>query len=158
MDKKKGLIVLLTIIVIGSVIALIAYMTLNKNPDSDNEVSDTSNTTQNGEVPSSTNPTIPKDFKTVDTKEGTVIEDNDGNQFVWIPVDGENIKLSRRTFLNGKMTEAALNETIDRIYYGEESTFACIYKYKKQEDKYQYCIDAFKESVEKYRRLLCVKI
>ena len=57
------------------------------------------------------NPVIPVGFKTVPTKDaswnstngiqvdgwndGLVIEDKDGNQFVWVPVDGTNVKYER---------------------------------------------------------------
>ena len=60
--------------------------------------------TINGEEPSATNPTIPEGFKPIDTdtsswgdgtnppsasdvNNGLVIQDNEGNEFVWIPVE-----------------------------------------------------------------------
>jgi len=53
------------------------------------------NSTINGEKASADNPVIPKGFKhltgTVDT--GFVIQDEAGNEFVWIPVNGTTIKL-----------------------------------------------------------------
>ena len=75
---------------------------------------------------------IPKDFKvTNDTKkvnEGIVIEDDDGNQFVWIPV-GEvsngsttkTVKLSRYTFASdGTPTEEETNPIIKGSYNYQE--------------------------------------
>ena len=63
------------------------------------------NKTIDGLAPSYKNPIVPVGFKTVDTSakwgegdswnNGLVIEDEDGNQFVWIPVDGTNIKYER---------------------------------------------------------------
>lgn len=73
--------------------------------------------TIDGKTASSTNPIIPAGFKPVDTNatvwgggeqaptianvnEGLVIEDKDGNQFVWVPVDGTNIKYEQHTYSN----------------------------------------------------------
>ncbi len=75
----------------------------------------TESSTINGEEPSSNNPTIPAGFKPVNTEtsnwgdgtsapteesvnEGLVIEDGQGNQFVWIPVDGINLKYEKHTY------------------------------------------------------------
>ena len=62
--------------------------------------------TINGAAPAYNNPIVPVGFKPVDTvsavwgssdgwNNGLVIEDTDGNQFVWIPVDGSNVKYER---------------------------------------------------------------
>jgi len=59
----------------------------------------TTNTTVNGAMASYSNPIIPKDFKAInedaiwpiDWNKGLVIEDANGNQFVWVPVDGTNV-------------------------------------------------------------------
>ncbi len=79
----------------------------------------TQNSTINGRTKGTAfNPVIPKDFKplednttggaiwgdgsTAPTREavssGLVIENKDGSQYVWVPVDGTEIKLSRYTF------------------------------------------------------------
>ena len=83
----------------------------------------TKNSTINGEKGSAFNPEIPKGFKPVNeepanwgegttpptaeaVKAGLIIEDEEGNQFVWIAVDGETVKLNRYTFAtNGTETE-----------------------------------------------------
>ncbi len=59
----------------------------------------TENSTVNGQAPEYNNPIIPKGFKAIndgtkwptDWNKGLVIEDVNGNQFVWVPVDGNNI-------------------------------------------------------------------
>ncbi len=59
----------------------------------------TENSTVNGQAPEYNNPIIPKGFKAIndgtkwptDWNKGLVIEDVNGNQFVWVPVDGINI-------------------------------------------------------------------
>ena len=75
----------------------------------------TENSTINGGTPEAFNPEIPKGFKPVDVdtaiwgdgstqptqeavKAGLIIEDEEGNQFVWIAVDGETVKLGRYEF------------------------------------------------------------
>ena len=74
--------------------------------------------TINGEKGTSLNPTIPGGFKPVNVgtanwgngesaptaeavSAGLVIEDSQGNQFVWVPVDGTNVKYERHTYTNG---------------------------------------------------------
>ena len=81
--------------------------------------------TINGESPSSNNPTIPAGFKPVDTETsswgdgttapteeavnaGLVIEDEDGNQFVWIPVDGTNLKYEKHTYETTSVEDTVL--------------------------------------------------
>ncbi len=59
----------------------------------------TANSTVNGQDPSYSNPIIPKGFKAIndgtkwptDWNNGLVIEDVNGNQFVWVPVNGDNV-------------------------------------------------------------------
>lgn len=67
------------------------------------------NVTINNGEPSCLNPVVPVGFKAVNTTDakwydlptptdwnkGLVIEDVDGNQFVWVPVDGNNIKYEK---------------------------------------------------------------
>ncbi|MDD2376826.1 MAG: hypothetical protein PHD15_05230 [Clostridia bacterium] len=63
----------------------------------------TENTTVNGEAATCQNPIVPKGFKAIndgtvwptDWNEGLVIEDSSGNQFVWVPVDGENVPYTK---------------------------------------------------------------
>lgn len=98
----------------------------------------TKNSTVNGNMPSYSNPIVPKGFKAVDVttgdntinsnakwtdvngyKYGLVIEDEEQNQFVWVAVDGSNVKLDRYNFsVNGVATSAgtATKET----YYIEQ--------------------------------------
>jgi len=61
------------------------------------------NATVNGRIYSYKNPIIPKGFKAIndgavwptDWNTGLVIEDVAGNQFVWVPVDGTNVKYEK---------------------------------------------------------------
>jgi len=58
------------------------------------------NSTVNGRAPSYNNPIIPKGFRAINTttiwptdwNTGLVIEDASANQFVWVPVDGTDVK------------------------------------------------------------------
>ena len=64
-------------------------------------------------------------------EEGIVIEDENGNQFVWIPVGGYKVStsinstgkltnnLSRRTFTSSKSTTVTGDNVIESYYYGE---------------------------------------
>ena len=102
-------------------------------------------TTINKEAPSANNPTIPAGFKPVDTdkakwdtesseptqidvNEGLVIEDKEGNQFVWIPV--ETVVATNITEANSNKAMAIksgekytgliydfTNNTVDNTYY-----------------------------------------
>ncbi len=84
----------------------------NNNNNEDNHIAVVgtivtySNKTIDGEDPAYNNPIIPVGFKAVNTTDATwgnqdawnnglVIEDEDGNQFVWIPVDGTTITYAR---------------------------------------------------------------
>jgi|GEM_PF-761019 len=68
----------------------------------------TENTTINGKVAAYNNPIIPKGFKAIndgavwptDWNLGLVIEDAAGNQFVWVPVDGTNVRYEKWCTLN----------------------------------------------------------
>ncbi len=63
----------------------------------------TENATVNGKVATYQNPLIPKGFKAIndgatwptDWNKGLVIEDVNGNQFVWVPVDGTNVTYTK---------------------------------------------------------------
>ena len=108
----------------------------------------TANSTINGKIPSFYNPVIPKGFKAVDTEQdetidekakwgeqnaylyGLVIEDANGNQFVWVPV--ENMEIFKRT----DWRKNAPAETISEIYKEpeeneEEAYQKMYYKVKK---------------------------
>ena len=75
--------------------------------------------------------TIPGGFKIASDsgtkiEEGIVIEDNAGNQFVWIPVgtyqtsSGQKINnLSRRRFTSSEATEINGDDVLDEYFYGE---------------------------------------
>ena len=75
----------------------------------------TKKSTVNGEAAAYNNPVIPKGFKAIndgtvwptDWNTGLVIEDINGNQFVWVPVDGINVPYAK---WNGAVTsvDAAL--------------------------------------------------
>ena len=88
-------------------------------------------------------------------EEGIVIEDGDGNQFVWIPtgtynvtmaVDSDDTKdgkmtnnLSRRTFTSTGATEVNGDSVIESYYYGEGDSRSVAYNQ----------IGAFKDSVSR---------
>ena len=86
------------------------------------------NSTINGGEPNAFNPEVPKGFKPVDIddavwgdgstppseeseKKGLVIEDEEGNQFVWIAVDGINVKLRRYVFTETGEIDEELSKT-----------------------------------------------
>lgn len=111
--------------------------TLPGNPDTTTGIF-RENSTINGEEGDATNPEIPKGFKPVDVgeakwgtqegyKKGLVIQDNIGNQFVWVPIDGSTIVLNRYRYgVQGDFSEnrdgAALGDTIYINYYQELKT------------------------------------
>ena len=88
-------------------------------------------------------------------EEGIVIEDSDGNQFVWIPtgtynvtmaVDSDDTKdgkmtnnLSRRTFTSSGATEVSGDTAINTYWYGEGNSNSVAYSQ----------IGAFKDSVSR---------
>ena len=102
----------------------------------------TENSTINGKIPSFYNPVIPKGFKAINTEQdetidekakwgeqnaylyGLVIEDSNGNQFVWVPV--ENMEIFKRTDWH----KNAPSEEISDIYVEPEEN-------EKAEEAYQ---------------------
>lgn len=83
---------------------------------------------------------IPKGFKVPEdsgtkVEEGVVIEDLEGNQFVWVPIgeyensSGENKinNLTRRLFLKAGPQEINGDDLIGEYYYGEGNVNSCIY-------------------------------
>ena len=76
----------------------------------------TRNVTVNGETAMYSNPIVPKGFKAIndgtvwptDWNLGLVIEDINGNQFVWVPIDGINVTYTKwdgvTTYLNSSAT------------------------------------------------------
>ncbi len=93
----------------------------------------TKNSTINGEAAEAFNPEIPKGFKPVNletanwgngstppseeaVKAGLVIEDEEGNQFVWVAVDGEIVKLNRYNFASdGTESEYTANDYVEEV-------------------------------------------
>ena len=67
------------------------------------DVKATENTTINGQAASYNNPIIPKGFKAINDgtvwptgwNDGLVIEDVNGNQFVWVPVNGSTVTYAK---------------------------------------------------------------
>lgn len=92
------------------------------------------------------NPYIPNGFKVIvsNYKEGLVISDEVGNEYVWIPIN--NTKISRKEFKNGEITNIDKDGVIDRIYYGEEVKYSKLYNYA--ENNPDYSIDKFIDSVK----------
>lgn len=124
------------------------------------------NSTINGEVPSYSNPIIPKGFRAVDrtsgddtiletakwgTKEGyksgLVIEDEKANQYVWVPVDGEIIQLNRYIFNTDGTAKIVGTETKYDIYV-EQNLETAVYKLEYG-NKVAKDINKFIQSVEK---------
>lgn len=93
----------------------------------------TSNRTVNGLPATYNNPIIPKGFKAVNTSttwptgwnDGLVIEDSNGNQFVWIPVDGTDVKYEKWCIKNIQYTST----TDDNLPVGITNELAQITKY-----------------------------
>ncbi len=118
----------------------------------------TENSTINGGTSEAFNPEIPKGFKPKDegsaewgdgttspTEEavqaGLIIEDAEGNQFVWVAVDGIKVKLNRYSFAeNGVGTEQG-EDSIERCYEATSSN---------QGNTVAKDIDAFKTSVAEH--------
>ena len=135
--------------------------TPENKPNPDENGMYTKNSTINGEKATAFNPEIPKGFKpvnvdtanwgngsTVPTEEavkaGLIIEDAEGNQFVWIAVDGEVVKLNRYDFANDG-TESELTRT-DCLEEDATNT-ANLRKYGNMIAR---DINAFKESVAEH--------
>ncbi len=76
------------------------------------------NVTINGQAAAYNNPIIPKGFKAVNTtttwptdwNSGLVIEDEAGNQFVWVPVDGVNVPYAKWTTTNIAWNHASISD------------------------------------------------
>lgn len=88
-------------------------------------------------------------------RNGLVIQDEKGNQFVWVPT--QDIELSRRTFTEDG--SALVNESEEitevdgNVFYGEENENSCLNKYNilnESDSQYVYSIKYFKESVDRY--------
>lgn len=124
------------------------------------------NSTINGEVPSYSNPIIPKGFRAVDrtsgddtiletakwgTKEGyksgLVIEDEKANQYVWVPVDKEVVILSRYTFGADGTQNKISADTKDNKYV-EQNMVGAVYSLQYG-NKVAKDINKFIQSVEK---------
>lgn len=124
------------------------------------------NSTINGEVPSYSNPIIPKGFRAVDrtsgddtiletakwgTKEGyksgLVIEDEKANQYVWVPVDKEVVILSRYTF-GADGTENKVSADTKDNKYVEQNMVGAVYSLQYG-NKVAKDINKFIQSVEK---------
>ena len=92
------------------------------------------NSTIDGQNPIYSDPVIPAGFVPVNTTDanwnnissgswnnGLVIQDSYGNQFVWVPVDGSNVKY-QKDFTFPSAYSASYSNTIDGTFiYGDES-------------------------------------
>lgn len=94
------------------------------------------NTTIDGQLPSYNNPIIPAGFFPVNTdvkwngvsaenkdinaawNQGLVIQDNYGNQFVWVPIDGQNVTYQKIFTFNSDYAATAVNTTDDSFPEG----------------------------------------
>lgn len=117
-------------------------------------------TTINGVGKGANNPTIPVGFKTVDTdgaswgdgttapspdavSAGLVIEDKEGNQFVWVPVDGTTIKYEKHAYVTTSTEDTSSTADTGN---GNWKT----YRYRKYSDWKDDTAEGNKTSVEKY--------
>lgn len=124
------------------------------------------NSTINGGEPSYSNPIIPKGFRAIDRtsgddtisegakwgteegyKNGLVIEDEKANQYVWIPVDGEIVEISRYIF-NEDGTESKVSADTKYNTYVEQNMVGAVYSLEYG-NKVAKDINKFIESVEK---------
>lgn len=106
------------------------------------------NSTIDGRIPCFYNPVIPQGFKAIGNEEdetidekakwgeqnaylyGLVIEDKNGNQFVWIPV--ENMEIFKRTDWQKNAPKETIDETyVEPIENEEEDYYKMYYKVKK---------------------------
>ena len=103
--------------------------------------------TIDGRIPCFYNPIIPQGFKAIGNKEdktideqanwgeqnaylyGLVIEDKNGNQFVWVPV--ENIEIFKRTDWQKNIPQEAIDNTYVEPIENEEEYYKMYYKVKK---------------------------
>lgn len=106
------------------------------------------NSTIDGRIPCFYNPVIPKGFKAITMQEdktidenakwgeqtaylyGLVIEDENGNQFVWIPV--ENMDIFKRTDWQKNLPKETIDATyVEPLEEEEEAYYQMYYKVKK---------------------------
>lgn len=106
------------------------------------------NSTIDGRIPCFYNPVIPKGFKAITMQEdktidenakwgeqtaylyGLVIEDENGNQFVWIPV--ENMDIFQRTDWQRNLPKETIDSTyVEPLEEEEEAYYQMYYKVKK---------------------------
>lgn len=106
------------------------------------------NSTIDGRIPSFYNPVIPQGFKAITTDEdktidekakwgaqnaylyGLVIEDKNGNQFVWVPV--ENMDIFKRTDWQKNVAKETIDKTyVEPLEEEEEAYQKMYYKVKK---------------------------
>lgn len=106
------------------------------------------NSTIDGRIPCFYNPVIPQGFKAIGNEEdktidekakwgeqnaylyGLVIEDKNGNQFVWVPV--ENMEIFKRTDWQKNAPKEAIDATyVEPIEDEEEEYYKMYYKVKK---------------------------
>lgn len=106
------------------------------------------NSTIDGRIPCYYNPVIPQGFKAIGNEEdetidekakwgeqnaylyGLVIEDNNGNQFVWVPV--ENIDIFKTTDWQKNAPKETIDETyVEPVETEEDEYYKMYYKVKK---------------------------
>ena len=131
----------------------------------------TENSTINGGEAEAFNPEIPKGFKPVNVetaewgnettppteeavKAGLIIEDEEGNQFVWIAVDGTDVMLGRYVFTETGEIDTALSKTEPTDRLKRKSTDSYYFTEGLKEDTtnntHAKDIEAFRTSVATY--------
>lgn len=139
----------LWILAVFAILVLVAsYIILSTKWRKEAEIKKDTNISSSNNI----NNTIPDGFRIIESEKEIIISDENRNEFVWIPVDGKDVTLSRKTFQANQVNKVDKKETIEKVYYGEESPFSCLYKFKKENENYS--LDFFEESVNRYRWIL----
>lgn len=137
---SKIITIIVTVISVVCCIILIFQHIQNKSINTNKSSEDNANIQTTSESNYSS-PVIPDGFKTVNTtnaswnnittdyNKGLVIEDNYGNQFVWVPVDGINVKFEKNYKFPSIYKPSTLNTTDDTLSYGITDEKESVEKY-----------------------------
>lgn len=127
----------MTILLFIIVLAILCFFSKNKNESENINTASESNAIQVEKVSSYNNPIIPEGFKKVETNsaswelkdgipigwnDGLVIEDENGNQFVWVPIDIKNTNFEDRDLkynyaYNKNNMDYTVNEDLQILKY-----------------------------------------
>ena len=142
MNKKKVVILIIGLLLIGIIVSFLYFGNKKSEEPNNNTLIDnnlqTNDNIQIEKISTYNNPIVPEGFKKVETdfaswklengvpkgwNKGLVIEDNIGNQFVWVPIDLENLHydsyyLSVREQYKKESLNIQNNEDIQILKYG----------------------------------------